>query len=202
MIDLKSQIVITEDFEKVKDFFKEKIDKKNLCIVENDEFKIEDAKEAIREAYIASEDEKYILLVANKFNIYSQNALLKILEEPPKNINFIIVTKSISSLLPTIRSRLTVKKIKKRKDENIDINIKDINLEYIYNFLQNNRKIERNFAKKIAQELLKKAIEADLKLKENEIDQFFNAVKLIELNSNPLNVLTTLFLIILDAKKR
>ncbi|WP_281950636.1 DNA polymerase III subunit delta' [Nitrosophilus kaiyonis] len=202
MIELKSQIVISDDFEEIKEYLKERINPQYLHIIENDEFKVEDSKEAVKEAYLASENEKFIALIANRFNIYSQNALLKILEEPPKNINFIIVTKSKSALLPTIRSRLPVTNIKKNISKEIDIDIKNIDLKYVYDFLQKNRKLEKTEAKNIIENLLKKAIEADLKLKESEIDQFSNSIKLIELNSNISNVLTTLFLIILDAKRR
>lgn len=36
----------------------------------------------------------------------AMNALLKILEEPPKTISFILTTRNINALLPTVRSRL------------------------------------------------------------------------------------------------
>ena len=78
-----------------------------------DDFGINDAKDVISESYISSQKLKTIIIAANKFNIYAQNALLKIFEEPPKNIRFIIIAKSKSSLLPTILSRMAIIKNKK-----------------------------------------------------------------------------------------
>ncbi len=43
---------------------------------------------------------------AERLNPQSSNALLKILEEPPENTHFILITSSLSRLLPTIRSRV------------------------------------------------------------------------------------------------
>lgn len=47
----------------------------------------------------------YILLNCDKMLAPAQNAFLKILEEPPKNVRFIMTVKSSSSLLQTVRSR-------------------------------------------------------------------------------------------------
>ena len=47
----------------------------------------------------------YIIKGAQAMNIQAQNALLKILEEPPEYASFILQTDSASALLPTIRSR-------------------------------------------------------------------------------------------------
>lgn len=45
-------------------------------------------------------------------NAVNQNALLKLLEEPPANVSFILICKSIQSLLPTILSRCTSVRLK------------------------------------------------------------------------------------------
>ena len=202
MIELKNQIVVANDFEKILDFLKAKIAPEFLHIIESDEFKVEDAKEAVKEAYLASSQEKYIVLAAKKYNIYSQNALLKILEEPPKNIVFIILTRSKSSLLPTIRSRLSIVVKKEHSNSSFYIDVRDIDLRFIYEFLQENKRIEKDEAKNIIKSLLNSVYERNLKLKEDELDFFSKAVMLIELNSNIPNILTTLFLIILEAKRR
>ena len=208
MIELKSQIVITDDFDNIKEFLCKKIKREFLYIIENSEFKIENAKEAIEKAYLTSEKEKFIVLIAEEFNIYSQNALLKILEESPKNINFIIVTKSKSALLPTIRSRLPIANIKRNITKEIEIEIKDIDLNYIYNYLQNQKEkikeegLEKSDARNLVEALFIKATKAGIEFNEDEIALFENSIKLIELNSNIINILTMLFLIILEAKKR
>lgn len=50
----------------------------------------------------------FILEGFDKFNIQSQNALLKILEEPPSGVTFILSASSKSAVLPTILSRCCV----------------------------------------------------------------------------------------------
>ncbi len=63
------------------------------------------------EAYLSSNEadaKVFILEDADTYNIQSQNALLKIIEEPPKNVYFILTVSSKSSLLPTVASRLCV----------------------------------------------------------------------------------------------
>ena len=47
----------------------------------------------------------------------SKNALLKILEEPPKNLTFILLTTNRNALLPTILSRLRPYYFQERKEE-------------------------------------------------------------------------------------
>jgi DNA polymerase III delta prime subunit len=42
---------------------------------------------------------------AERLNLQSSNSLLKMLEEPPENIHFILITNSIGSVIATIRSR-------------------------------------------------------------------------------------------------
>jgi DNA polymerase III subunit delta' len=73
-----------------------------------DDFKIEDAHEVISEAYKSEENRKLLILGAKSFTVPAQNALLKILEEPPRNIVFVLMAPNKSTFLPTVRSRLTL----------------------------------------------------------------------------------------------
>lgn len=50
---------------------------------------------------------KTILIKVNQIGIEAQNALLKILEEPPTTTKFILVLRGKESLLPTLLSRLS-----------------------------------------------------------------------------------------------
>lgn len=54
---------------------------------------------------------------AENMNKNTQNALLKILEEPPKGEFIILITKDFEELLPTIRSRVTNIRFQDLKDE-------------------------------------------------------------------------------------
>ena len=68
-----------------------------------------DVIRGVREdAYFAANDldaEFYIFPTADTMNVQAQNALLKILEEPPDGVYFLLLCEDADSLLPTIRSR-------------------------------------------------------------------------------------------------
>lgn len=105
------------------------------------EFLMAQANLAIKEAYIASNTLKYILLCGDTFRNEAQNALLKVLEEPPKNVVFIILTTSKSAILPTILSRMPHKYLKQvlvRTECSLDVATLD--LKTTYQFLKENQK--------------------------------------------------------------
>lgn len=170
---------------------------------EKEEFLLIQATLAIKEAYIASSEKKYIFLCGSTFRKEAQNSLLKILEEPPKNVVFIIVTNSKSSLLPTVYSRLPYKYLKKSvlKNESI-LDINKLDLKDIYNFLKDNQKISKNEAKDIVESILIKVNRQKIKLSHKELDFFSKSIKLLELNSRPINVLTTLLLSMANQKNK
>ena len=57
---------------------------------------------------------------ANNLTVEAQNALLKILEEPPKNTYFYLVTDQIGKLLTTVRSRCQVVYLTARSSSTVD----------------------------------------------------------------------------------
>ena len=170
---------------------------------EKDEFQIAQATQAIKEAYIASNDKKYIFLCGSTFRKEAQNSLLKVLEEPPRNVIFIIITNSKTSILPTIYSRIPYKNLRKSvlKTES-SLNLEKLDLKDIYNFLKENQKISKQEAKDIIESILIKVNNQKIKLSHRELDLFSKSIKLLELNSRPINVLTTLLLSIANQKNR
>lgn len=170
---------------------------------EKEEFLLVQATQAIKEAYIATSEKKYIFLCGSTFRKEAQNSLLKILEEPPKNVIFIIITNSKSSLLSTIYSRLPYKYLKKSvlKNESI-LDINKLDLKDIYNFLKDNQKISKQEAKDIVESILIKVNNQRIKLSHKELDFFSKSIKLLELNSRPINVLTTLLLSLANQKNK
>ena len=68
-------------------------------IFREEDLKIDIAKEIIAQSYLTYEQEMLIVIAANKYNIAAQNALLKIIEEPPEKVQFIIIAKSIKSYI-------------------------------------------------------------------------------------------------------
>ncbi|MBT7117132.1 MAG: DNA polymerase III subunit delta' [Campylobacteraceae bacterium] len=207
MLD-NSQIIITKDIDLYLGQLVPSLPLHTHRIFQNEEenkdnFKIEQAKKVIKEAYIASSESKYIILCGNKFELEAQNKLLKILEEPPKNIIFIIITTSKSNLLPTIISRLPHKYIKSlNKKEYSNHNIFKKDLKDIYLFLKENQRISKNDAKDIIQSILYESKSLNIKLEESELLLFSKSIKLLELNSKPINILTTVLLTILNIKNR
>ncbi|CAM3911236.1 DNA polymerase III subunit delta' [Arcobacter cloacae] len=208
MLDLieNSSILIVNDIESTLEELLPKYPLHSTRIIKNeekDEFLIAQATQAIKEAYIATNSKKYLFLCGTTFRKEAQNSLLKVLEEPPRNIVFIIITNSKTAILPTIYSRLPYKYLKKSVVKNeIPLNISKLDLKDIYNFLKDNQKISKNEAKDIVEAILLKVNSQKIKLSQKELDFFSKSIKLLELNSRPINVLTTLLLSIANQKNK
>ena len=59
----------------------------------------------------------YIFPAADTMNIQAQNALLKLLEEPPDGVRFLLLTENAQGLLATIRSRAPLLRTEALKDD-------------------------------------------------------------------------------------
>jgi len=203
-----SQILIVSSINNILDSLMQILPKHNTRVVRNeltdkDEFLLAQANATIKESYIATSDKKYIILCGSTFRKEAQNSLLKVLEEPPKNIIFIIVTTSKSTLLPTILSRMPHKFLKEKKQiDELSLNLKNIDLKDTYNFLKENQKISKTEAKALIESMIYKINTQKIKLTIKELDSFSVAIKLIELNSKPINILTTLLLTLIHRKNR
>jgi DNA polymerase-3 subunit delta' len=74
------------------------------------QMKLEDIKVIFDRVYLKPNDAEYKVFIINqaeKMSSKVQNALLKIIEEPPEDAFFIFLCQNPSSLLPTVRSRVT-----------------------------------------------------------------------------------------------
>ena len=111
----RSKILLCNDLAYAQKQLLERIDAPFVKTFFTEEFKVEDAHAVIREAYIAEEGGKVLILSAFTYNIYAQNALLKLLEEPPRNISFILITRAKNALLPTVRSRMQLEQMEAPK---------------------------------------------------------------------------------------
>jgi len=93
-------------------FLKEYLDSQKIEKIvlrsEDKNFKIETARFLVSLARKKSEKRVILIDNAHKFQIHSQNTLLKTLEESPSKTIFILITHQENKILPTIRSR-TVK---------------------------------------------------------------------------------------------
>lgn len=209
MIDRKietAHILIVNDIDEALNSLLPFYSKHSIRVIRNeekDDFLIAQANAAIKEAYISSNEKKFIFLCGKTFRLEAQNSLLKVLEEPPHNIVFVILTNSKSSILPTIFSRMPHKFYKTPiKREEIGLDITKMDLKEVYAFLKDNQRISKAEAKKIVESSLFKVNSQKINLTQNELDTFSKSIKLLELNSRPINVLTTLFLTLLNRKQR
>ena len=92
-------------------------------ILKEKEIKTEEVKKLQKEFSLTSFGSNYrvaIIRSAQKMNISSQNALLKILEEPPENSMLILVAENEKKLLPTILSRCQMVKFNLLSDVEIE----------------------------------------------------------------------------------
>lgn len=193
----KSQIVLVDDLASYEEELRRSYRQDKLKLFFRDDFLIEDAKEVIKEAYIAESEPKLIALGAKVFNTQSQNSLLKIIEEPPRNIIFLIAVNAKSALLTTIRSRLPIenKKLKKQRLAT-GLVYKNLDLKQIYNFIQQHKSIDKNDLKELIEQITLEALEQGLRFSEEELSVFEKLLRLSLLHSKAPNLLSILMLTI------
>lgn len=200
-----SHILIVNEIEEALNSLLLNYSKHSVRIIKNEEkeeFQIAQASLAIKEAYISSNEKKYIFLCGKTFRKEAQNSLLKVLEEPPVNIVFIIITNSKSSILPTIFSRIPHKYLRTSVEVNeSSLDIQRLDLKEIYDFLKEHHRISKNEAKVLVEAILFKVNSQKLKLSQKELEIFSKSIKLLDLNSRPINILTTLLLTLLNRQK-
>ncbi len=199
-----SKIVICSDLEFAKSEVLQTL--RNIIVKTffTDEFKVENAAAVIKEAYIAEEESKAIVLSALEYNIYAQNALLKLFEEPPKDTYFILISRSKNSLLPTIRSRMPSEFLNVKKSENeLNLDISKLDLSMIFSFLKEHQNIKKDELLRVIEKLfLQSSVNCSIKFTQSELELFDQAYELAQLNSRPQNILSLLLLTIYEAKMR
>jgi DNA polymerase-3 subunit delta' len=126
------------------------------------------------------------------------------LEEPPRNIELIIITESKSTLLPTVRSRLKI--IKEHVTvirEESDIKLTNLNLSALFSFVKTHDRLTKHEAKKLIESLYHKAtISERISLSEKQIEIFERSYRLIELNARLQTVLVALLMTFLPKVNR
>ena len=192
----KSHIIISPNIEAEFEQLKNALKPKRVVGFIEDEFKIEHAKAAIAEAYISESETKYIVLGANHFNAISQNSLLKALEEPPRNIEFILIAPTTSNLLPTVRSRLPIVKKKGHHEvREIAFSLSKLGHKNIFDFLKMASKVGKSEAQELMEALYHRATVVDkLLLSSAQLENFDKAYRLLELNARPQSVLALLLM--------
>jgi DNA polymerase-3 subunit delta' len=205
---LHSKIIIASDIAAALEALRNEVQTERYIeitrIGEKESFKVEDAKLAVEKAYIADEAIKIIVLAADQFSVVVQNKLLKILEEPPPKTEFILVTTSKASLLPTVRSRLPLELFgEAEQDEALELNIETLTLKDVYTFLQEHKRDDAQTMRKTVELLAKAAIRSSHYEKDEATLQLFErAVIALDSGSPPPFVLNAVLLKMLAKKKR
>jgi len=165
-------------------------------VLVDESFKIEHAKEVLAEAYISESQTKYIILGATELTDVAQNSLLKLLEEPPRNIEFILITPTKSNLLPTVRSRLPILKVEKSHEKILlDISLAKLDYKDVFAFLKEHSRIKKEDAKVLVESLFYRATVVDkLILTPLQLENFDKAYRLLNLNSRPQSVFAMLLM--------
>lgn len=201
--EISSHILITDDVEDAFLTLSERLQGERLVSYIREDFLIEDAKAAMAEAYISEERTKYLVLGAKSFNTVSQNALLKVLEEPPSNIAFILIATSKSMFLPTIRSRLPMIQTQSRHSvKEVDIDLRTLDLDTLFRFVKAHEREKRHDAHALIEALFHQAVMNEgLVLTARQSDAFEKAYRLIGLNGRMQSILVMLLMTFLPGPR-
>ena len=208
-ISLRSQVLISQNIEATVEILRSLGNSERFVEIskfdpKDSTFKVEDAQLAIEKAYMASEETTIIILAAKTFSPIVQNKLLKVIEEPPPKKEFILITASKATILPTIRSRLPIKVLSEEMTkEDLGLDVSQLGLGSVYGFIQEHKRTDARMMKQIIERISKAVIlSGKYNLDEKTLTLFSNAFIALDVGSPPQFVLTTLLLKLLARKKR
>ena len=203
---LTSQVIVTSKIEEtIATLESQRSTERIVKILEEDKaFSVDDAKEVIAKAYMASEETTVIILGAKVFSPVVQNKLLKVIEEPPKNKEFILITQSKSTILDTIRSRLPITVLSESKDETpLGLELPGLTLGSVYEFIQEHKRTNAKEMSIIVERIAKEAmVSQSFDLDEKSLTLFSECYVALDMGSPPQFVLNALLLKLLARKKR
>lgn len=107
--------VVLQDIDLLISQFSKTIKKVERIVYEYDKFLLDDVKHVFKNnLYKVAEDAIQIIYIAfNSTNRESQNSILKVLEEPPRNTYFFLIIPNKKIILPTVLSRSQIFEYKK-----------------------------------------------------------------------------------------
>ena len=203
---LHSQIIITTHYEETIATLRTLAlnDERFITILREGNSLVEDVKHAIEKAYLASHERTIIILAADNFSEVVQNRLLKIIEEPPPNKEFILLFPSKAIILPTIRSRLPIMVLDEVSSAvELALDMKSLDIRAVYDFVQEHARISAPKAKVLLEQIGTAAIMSQrYNIDDKSLDLMRDAVKVLDRGSPPTFVLTGVLLKLLARKKR
>jgi len=204
-VQLTAGIIITQNPKEVLSRLEQARGVEQFRVIDSQEqeFLVEHAQEAIAKAYVSSEITEYIILIAPRFSVIAQNRLLKIIEEPPKNKEFILITSSKSSILETIKSRMPIRVLQDSKEEeSFDLDIESLSLDIVYKFVQDNSRISATECKSVVEKISLLAMKSKrYNLDASTLKTFSNSIHALEVGSPTSFVLNGLLLKLLSKKR-
>lgn len=148
-------------------------------------FHVDTVRNIINDAYVQPNEADYkiyILANAHCMNQNAQNALLKILEEPPKYVVFILTTNSKSALLSTVLSR------------SVCVSLEGVDIERAVNYITSHcENVDYNTAKKTVETFngnIGKAIDSLQDSKTSELVDVCNKICKALATSNEYEMMT------------
>ncbi len=173
-------------------------------VTQKSTFSVQDASLAIEKAHMASDEHTIIILADKLFSPLVQNRLLKVIEEPPANKSFILLTESKATILDTIKSRLPVTVLSERKEEEaLSLDVRELTLGSVYAFVQEHKRTDAKEMSYLLERIVTEAIASQqYDLDEKSLKLFGDSYVALDMGSPPQFVLNTLLLKLLARKKR
>ena len=191
-----SQILVTKLTPELKEQIQHELSEFEIFWFQKEKILLDDVKIISDEVFISTGSEKYIIIETNEIATITQNALLKMFEEPPSNVYFLIIVPSKSILLSTIRSRFPIFELKNREEFNSPVPIpklENFRLQDLKAFLKDISKINHEVAIKIIEEIFIQN-KQNFHFQPDDFKRLQKAIQLLNLNSN-LEQIFTMFLL-------
>jgi len=191
-----SQILVTKLTPELKEQIQHELSEFEIFWFQKEKILLDDVKIISDEVFISTGSEKYIIIETNEIATITQNALLKMFEEPPSNVYFLIIVPSKSILLSTIRSRFPIFELKNREEFNSPVPIpklENFRLQDLKACLKDVSKINHDVAIKIIEEIFIQN-KQNFHFQSDDFKRLQKAIQLLNLNSN-LEQIFTMFLL-------
>lgn len=197
MITKQNKIIITHNYEHIINYYKNHFNG-DVFIYEDDELLIDTSRQIIQKAYLSNEKDMLFILAYKSYKIEAQNALLKIFEESPTGVSFIILSPSKNILLPTIRSRFIIDKYNdKKEDFELAFSLDNFDYEKFYKLINTYSFLEKNEMIELLKAISKKYAD---KICLKDLESLFNLFELAKLNTKNELILSCIGFIFLRNK--
>jgi len=200
---MQSIILIGQEKKDINEFIEKNFSKKEVIIFlspEKNEYTIDQIRHLQKEVkYFTPKKRIYVFYNFDYSSLEAQNAFLKLLEEPPVNIHFILVCQNLYRLLPTIVSRAKTvnlkNKIVKIEDEKIkEVVTKIKNGELVFIDILDRQEVKRIILSAIY--YFREKLKTDLKVYPILKEAIKNLFLLENNNLNPQTTLDNLLIFI------